>query len=146
MKEAFIKKIESLNLRYFKPYEFLVKGPSHDNPKSSAYGLNTDPPEELWNNILPTAIALDEFRMRIGAPVIITNVYRSPAYNKKVGGVKESQHLKFTAVDFVVRGNSTPADWASVLRSMRTEGKFKGGIGTYQYFVHLDTRGVNKDW
>jgi len=146
MKQEFIDKIEALGLKYFKPYEFWVKGPSHSSPNSSAYGLNTDPPAELWNNILPTARVIDEFRRRIGASVTITNAYRAPAYNKKIGGVTSSQHLKFTAIDFVVRGGSTPADWAAVLKTMRAEGLFKGGIGVYPGFVHVDTRGTNADW
>jgi len=146
MDSNFIDLIEDLNLRYFKPYEFWVKGPSNDNPESAAFKKNTDPPAELWTNILPTAKVIDEFRKRIGASVVITNAYRSPLYNKAVGGAKQSQHLKFRAVDFVVRGNSTPADWASVLKAMRTEGLFKGGIGTYSSFVHVDTRGENVDW
>ncbi len=131
---------------YFKPYEFLVKGPAHDNKESKAYGLNTDPPKDKWDNILPTARVIDEFRRRIAAPVTITSAYRSPKYNKAIGGAFKSQHMEFTALDFVVRGNSTPAIWASILRSMRTEGWFKGGIGTYSYFVHVDSRGENTDW
>ena len=146
MEEQFIGIIEELGLRYFKPYELWVKGPNHDNPESRAFGLNTNPPQKLWRNILPTVQIIDEFRRRIDAPVLITNAYRSPKYNRAIGGALKSQHLEFRAIDFVVRGNSTPADWASVLRSMRTEGLFKGGIGTYNYFVHVDTRGENVNW
>src|SRR5687768_16981461 len=122
MDDRLIEKIESWNLRYFKPYEFLTQGVAHDNPDSAAYGLNSYPPESKWDNMRKTAEVIDEFRKRIGAPIVITNAYRSPKYNKAIGGALHSQHIEFKALDFVVRGNSTPADWAKVLRSMRTEG------------------------
>jgi len=31
-------------------------------------------------------------------------------------------------------------------RKMRTEGLFKGGVGSYSSFTHVDTRGQNADW
>src|SRR5690554_3574024 len=103
MNDDFRELIESLNLSYFKPYEFWVKGPGHDNTGSRAYGLNTDPPRDLWKNIIPTARVIDEFRRRIGSPIIITNAYRSPAYNEAVGGARNSLHVQFKALDFVVK-------------------------------------------
>jgi len=145
--EAFI---ESLGLRFFKPYEFLVMGAAHSNPQSTARGLNKNPPRDLWRNIAHTAQVLDRLRGLMGAPIQTTSVYRSPAYNKKVGGAKHSQHLKFCAVDFIVKSQSGPAQWASVLRQLRSDGSrekmFKGGVGVYPSFVHVDTRGRNADW
>lgn len=146
--EAFI---EGLGLRFFKPYEFLVMGAAHSNPQSAARGLNRKPPRDLWKNIAETAQVLDRLRGLMGAPIQTTSVYRSPAYNGKVGGAKHSQHLRFCAVDFIVKSPSGPAEWASVLRQqLRTDGSqermFKGGVGVYPSFVHVDTRGTNADW
>ncbi len=31
-------------------------------------------------------------------------------------------------------------------RAIRSEGKFRGGVGLYPEFVHVDTRGRNADW
>ena len=138
--------IQSLGLKYFKPYEFLVLGHQHANPASPAYGLNRKPEESEWGNIELTAKVLDQLRERMGAPISTLSVHRSKAYNKAVGGAPNSQHLRFNAVDFVVKSNSSPSDWASALRQMRQDGLFKGGIGTYSTFVHLDTRGENADW
>jgi hypothetical protein len=142
--EAFI---ESLGLAFFDPYEFLEKGDDHANPKKPGFGKNTDPPEELWPNIAATAKVMDELRRRLKFPILFNSVYRSPAHNRAIGGEKNSQHTQFRAVDFVVRGISTaPVDWAAELRAMRQEGFFKGGIGTYRAFVHVDTRGTVADW
>lgn len=139
--------IAALGLRHFKPYEFLVKGSQNDNPSSPAYHLNTDPPQALWSNIDATARVIDELRQRLGRAIVLSSVYRSPAYNDAIGGAGDSQHTHFRAVDFSVRGSPLgPADWASALREMRSSGFFKGGIGVYATFVHVDTRGTNVDW
>ena len=143
----FAEFITGLNLRYFKPYEFLVLGGRHSDPHSPAFGKNSLPPRHLWPRIARTAQILDAFRLRIGAPVRITNAYRSAEYNKAIGGAKASLHVEFNALDFVVEGGSRPSHWVSTLRVMRDEEKmFKGGIGHYPSFAHLDTRGSNADW
>lgn len=138
--------IKSLGLKHFKPHEFLLKGDSNANPGSAAFQKNTNPPRELWPNIAPTAKVLDILRGRLDAPIRLSSVYRSPAYNAAIGGAKDSQHVQFRAVDFVAQGNSTPLDWAAALKSMRAEGLFLGGIGIYPTFVHVDTRGFNVDF
>lgn len=144
---AFADSVTSWNLRFFKPYEFLVLGGRHNDPHSPAFGKNRLPPADLWPRMMRTAQILDAFRLRIGAPVRITNAYRSAEYNKAIGGAKASQHVNFNALDFVVEGGSTPAQWVRALRGMRDdEGMFKGGVGLYPGFAHLDTRGVNADW
>ena len=48
---------------------------------------------------------LDPLRANIEKPIIITSGYRSPSYNKKVGGAKNSQHIKGQAVDFITSVN-----------------------------------------
>jgi hypothetical protein len=139
--EAFIA---SLGLRHFKAYEFLAKGGKHSNPDSPAFGLNTDPPKKLWKNLKATALVIDEFRAQIKLPVVLTSIYRSPAYNRAIGGATASRHMEFDAIDFVVKGSTVgPAEWAQLLKDMRSVNMFKGGIGTYSSFVHVDTRGVN---
>ena len=138
--------IQSLGLKYFKPYEFLTMGHQHSNPGSPAFGLNKKPPQDLWKKIGPTAHILDRARELLGAPIMTLSVYRSPVYNRKIAGATHSEHMNFTAIDFQVKANSGPAEWAGVLRQMRQSGLFKGGIGVYPSFVHVDTRGVNADW
>ena len=140
--EKFFKK-KLPGIRHFKAHEFLVKGGSH-----ATNGLNTDPPKELWPNVIELAKVLDEFRERVGHPIVLTSAYRSPAYNQAIGGAKASQHKEFRAVDFVVKGSGTgPRDWAAILDKMRREENFfKGGLHAYNSFVHVDTRGWNANW
>jgi|GEM_PF-891690 len=127
----------------FAYHEFLVKGGSNKTLK-----LNTDPPERLWANILPLVPVLDRLRTDIGVPVVLTSVYRSPAYNAKIGGASRSQHMAFTAADLKVvgAGAGSTGDWANRIRQYRQSGMFEGGVGLYRTFVHVDVRGTRADW
>ncbi|HEV7601449.1 MAG TPA: D-Ala-D-Ala carboxypeptidase family metallohydrolase [Bradyrhizobium sp.] len=129
-------------LTAFSANEFLVKG-----AKNALNHLNTDPPKVLWPNIVKTVRVLLELKQRLGGPAITLNsVYRSPAYNVSVGGALNSQHMKFRAVDIVAHDGTSPSHWHAVLKQMRNENFFQGGIGLYSSFVHVDTRGYNADW
>lgn len=142
-RDDFTAFIEELGLRHFSPEEFLILGGSHHG-SGPCSGKNRFPPRALWPNIANTAQVLDELRARLGKPGVITNAYRAPAYNACIGGAKASLHMQFNAVDFKISGIA-PKDVAWALRRMRDdEGRFKGGIGLYNTFVHLDTRGVNR--
>ncbi|EPX77153.1 D-Ala-D-Ala carboxypeptidase family metallohydrolase [Litoreibacter arenae] len=138
--------IKSLGLKNFATDEFLILGGSHNDAGSACAGKNTYPLRGLWTNIAKTAQVLDHLRDRLGKPIAITNAYRAPAYNACIGGAASSQHMKFTALDFKVSGMSAP-DVAQALRWLRDkEGFFKGGIGRYNGFTHVDTRGHNATW
>jgi lysozyme family protein len=136
---------EMPGLKHFKPEEFLFLGNSHKTAPPAS--RNTEPDRSLWPNILPLVRTLVAFRTAIGQPVVFNSVYRNAAYNAYVGGERDSQHMKFKACDFhVTSGGSTPEDWAALLRNLRQQGVFSGGIGLYPRFVHVDTRGFNTDW
>lgn len=108
---------------------------------------NSVPPKKLWPNILPTLRVVDALRESLGKPCTILSSYRSPDYNRAVGGATKSQHLDFNALDITFDGVS-PVRVHAVLKSWRDQGKFSGGLGLYRQsgFVHIDTRGVNADW
>lgn len=131
-------------IMHFKPKEFLYKGTKH-----ASNGLNADPPERLWPNVIPLVRVLDQVRSQINQPMKLISVYRSPAYNKSVGGASKSEHMDFTAADFTVPGSgSGPVDWAQIVHGLRVRKLFSGGIGVYpgQNFVHVDVRGYNANW
>ncbi|MEY8842903.1 D-Ala-D-Ala carboxypeptidase family metallohydrolase, partial [Cribrihabitans sp. XS_ASV171] len=141
--DAFIR---SLGLVHFSTDEFLILGGAHNTPGGSCAGKNTYPPRHLWPNIAGTARVLDQLRARLGRPVAITNAYRAPAYNACIGGAGSSLHMQFNALDFQVRGMAAP-EVAMALRWMRDrEGLFTGGIGRYNSFTHVDTRGHPSTW
>ena len=48
---------------------------------------------------------LEELRSYVGGTITINSGYRTPTYNKKVGGGSFSQHIKGLAADIVVKRN-----------------------------------------
>jgi uncharacterized protein YcbK (DUF882 family) len=105
---------------------------------------NDTPPEVLWGNILPTVHLVEQIRERFG-PTTIHSAYRSVPYNLAVTTSKDSQHSHNRALDFSC-ASGKPSDWHRALRLMRDAGEFRGGLGLYATFVHVDTRGTNADW
>ena len=108
---------------------------------------NSLPPRSMWKNIVPALHIVDELRDSFGKSCTILSSYRSPGYNKAVGGASSSQHLEFTALDITFDGISPQRVYDRLLE-WRKAGKFTGGLGLYPSsgFVHIDTRGRNATW
>jgi uncharacterized protein YcbK (DUF882 family) len=105
---------------------------------------------EIPNNVLPNIIQLAKnlqvLRDSLGKTISITSGYRSPQHNKKIGGAKDSQHVKGMAADIKVTG-MTPKEVALVIEGLIEQGKIKqGGIGIYPSWVHYDIRGTKARW
>lgn len=85
---------------------------------------------------------LQKIRDHFGKAVTINSAYRNTGYNKKIGGVSNSQHTKGTAADISV-AETLPSDVAKYVEYIMTE---KGGIGLYPSFIHIDTREKRSRW
>jgi uncharacterized protein YcbK (DUF882 family) len=94
---------------------------------------------------------LEPLRARFGA-VHINSGFRTPAYNRKIGGAPDSNHV-YTIHD----GNDQAADvkcargsakdWHAFLNGIRNKKRGgKGGLGLYSNFVHVDIRDYKADW
>lgn len=81
---------------------------------------------------------LEKQRDRVGKPFVITSGFRCPRHNKDVGGAVKSQHLRGTATDIQIRG----------LTALEASVKLDSadGLGVYQNFVHVDSRGHRARW
>ena len=132
--------LEGLSLKHFHPSEITSQGERVRNGVK-----NSLPPESKWEAIVPTLWIADLARRELGFSLIITSAYRSPAYNDAVGGASRSQHLANTALDLIPAGGKV-GELYDHLMSMRKGKAFKGGIGLYNAFVHVDTRGTNATW
>ena len=77
---------------------------------------------------------LQNIRTHFNQPVTINSAYRTPEYNKKIGGATNSYHMKGRAFDIVVKGY-TPAEVAQYALKINVP-----GIIQYNTFVHLDSR------
>lgn len=87
----------------------------------------------------------------------VNSWYRSPSYNKRIGGASNSMHLygKATDIRIVVRlrtGKSVQLkpSFVGLLAARHVKGFLNGGIGVYGpaagNFTHLDGRGYRARW
>lgn len=106
----------------------------------------SDVPDDLMDNVRELAENLQVLRDHIGKPIRVISGYRSPKYNKKIGGARRSQHMLAKAGDLVVSG-MTPDEVKAAIVELIKEGKMKkGGVGLYTHFTHYDVRGRNTRW
>jgi len=105
-----------------------------------------DVPSELMDNLRELVENLQIIRDHIDKPIRVISGYRTPKYNRKIGGARKSQHMKAKAADLRVRG-VTAVELREIILNLIKEGKIKrGGVGLYRTFVHYDTRGWNARW
>ena len=112
----------------FSRHEFFCKGCESDDCPKGHFSID-----------LRLVNLLQEVRDHFGRRVTINSAYRCPQHNLKVGGSKNSQHLKGMAADFVVSGVS-PGEVQIFLKD------HIGGLGSYAAFTHVDTRGYRARW
>ena len=103
-------------------------------------------PDAILVQVTKLACNLQRLRDRVKRPISINSGYRSPAHNKAVGGVSDSQHVQGKAADIVVTG-MTPKQVADVIEGLIQEGEMlQGGIGIYNTFTHYDIRRKKARW
>ena len=133
--------IKKLGLKNISPYMVLKP---HFKKRGSI--SNSLPPKHMWKRLADTLRVIDRLAYEVNSPVKeILSVYRSPHYNRSCGGRSKSQHMENRAIDVkFARVSSYTA--ARKVKQMRDKGYFKGGVGTYSTFIHIDTRGSNATW
>lgn len=79
---------------------------------------------------------LEKIREHFDSPVIINSGYRTPKWNKEVGGASNSYHCKGMAADIRVEGHTSKevAEYANKIMGST------GGIIRYTNFTHIDVR------
>jgi uncharacterized protein YcbK (DUF882 family) len=106
----------------------------------------TDVPAEYLPNVITLAKNLQVLRDTLKKPVTINSGYRSPDYNKKVGGASKSQHLVAKAADIRVPGLLAIEVYNVILRLIEQGKMHNGGLGLYDTFVHYDVRAASARW
>lgn len=117
-------------IKYFKKQEFACKCGKYCN----GYPVDID------MNMVKIA---DEIRNRIGKPIQINSGIRCKTHNANVGGVSNSQHLYGNAADLGCPNGCTPTQMASIAEEIMGD---TGGIGTYSWGIHIDTRSTKSRW
>ncbi len=107
---------------------------------------NSLPPKQWWTRMGYTLRVVDRVSSAMGTPVEeVVSAYRSPAYNARCSGAKKrSYHQANVALD--VKFDTSARNVTYAARTLRDRGLFKGGVGSYSSFTHIDTRGSNVNW
>jgi hypothetical protein len=136
----YIRYLNSLGLRRINPSQVVA---SH--AKKSGNVWNTLPPKSTWRRMGYTLKVVERIAMELNiSQVEVISAYRSPAYNARSGGKSGSWHQANVATDvrFPVRARLV----TTTARELRDLGLFKGGVGGYWNFTHIDCRGSNVNW
>lgn len=83
-------------------------------------------------------LALEPLREALGRPIKVSSGYRSPVYNKLIGGAPGSQHCAGIAADIIMANDAEQLKAAALASHILGI----GGIGIYpgRGFVHVDIR------
>ena len=119
-----------------------------DNFKLSEFRCKdgTDVPDDLRENVQLLCKNLQVLRDHIGKPIRVISGYRSPKYNRRIGGAKKSQHMLAKAADIKIKGMKPPEIKAVIVKLIKEGKMMPGGVGLYTTFTHYDVRGRNARW
>jgi len=133
--------LSSLKLQRLEPQQVIA---AHAKQKGSTW--NRLPPKQWWTRMGYTLRVVDRIAVYLNMPVEdVVSAYRCPVYNAQCEGAKVgSWHQANVAVD--VKFPTKASVITATTRNLRDRGLFKGGVGGYGTFTHIDTRGVNVNW
>ncbi|MBR9699081.1 DUF882 domain-containing protein [Candidatus Woesearchaeota archaeon] len=83
---------------------------------------------------------LEALRKRTGKSIKVNSGCRCAVNNAKAGGADDSQHMKGTAADVIIKGMTVPQ-----MAALAEQFGF-GGIGIYTDRIHIDTRKGKARW
>ena len=108
------------------------------------HGFSIEPYPLEWveERLRPLCETLEAIRFELGGKTVkILSGYRSPGYNRVIGGKLSSQHVAGRAADFVVGGVTQKEVHDAVLKIYRAGFlPWLGGLGEYPRFTHIDVR------
>lgn len=102
----------------------------------------TEVPQEHWENLLKLAKTVTIIRRIASVPLAVISGYRTPAWNTRVGGAKDSTHLTAEGGDFQPGLGMTVPELHSLVLRLHREGQLPdlGGLGLYKSWCHIDVR------
>jgi len=137
----YFRYLTALKLKRVDPAQVLE---SHAKEKGGVW--NSIPPKTSWRRMAYTLRVAERVAQEMNvSEVEIISAYRSPDYNARCRGARtHSWHQQNIAVDvkFPMRASKVTA----MARQLRDEGLFRGGVGGYWNFTHIDARGQNINW
>lgn len=104
------------------------------------YTINQTGTIPISKDALLQAQMLEEFRQWLGRPMSVHAWYRTSAYNKKVGGVSTSSHLKGIATDWSTNIEITKDKFIKYANKWKEICKSHGVVGEaglYTWGIHF---------
>lgn len=98
-------------------------------------GIDNDPPPDVVERLKHTALGLEAVRIRLGAPIVVSSGYRSPALNAAIGGAQNSDHTRGDAADFICPDFGAPSTIVSALKDSGIQ--FDQLIEEFGRWVHI---------
>lgn len=137
----YFKYLSKLKMQRVTPLAVIL---AHSKAKSGVW--NTLPPKTWWARMGYVLRVVDRIAMEMNVnEVEIISAYRNPAYNARCPGAKSnSWHQANVAVD--VKFPCSASSVTKTARNLRDLGLFRGGVGGYWNFTHIDARGTNINW
>lgn len=106
----------------------------------------TEVPAKYACNAKKLAENLQVLRDYLKKPIVINSAYRTPQYNRSIGGATKSQHLTASAADIRVAGMTSKQIYDTILTLISLGKMHNGGVGLYNTFVHYDVRNLPTRW
>jgi uncharacterized protein YcbK (DUF882 family) len=103
----------------------------------------TDVPVEVEPAVFRLATSLLEpIRLHAGCPLTVISGYRTPEYNKRIGGAKQSRHVTGEAADIRGTRNTSADELHRLILQLHASGRLPdlGGLGLYRTWVHVDLK------
>lgn len=99
-------------------------------------------PDAAKPHVQRLCASLELIRARWGGPLIVISGWRSPQYNRRVGGAKASRHVVGDAADIRPGEISRVSSLAELVARMLKNGELPqiGGFGIYPTWIHVDCR------
>jgi uncharacterized protein YcbK (DUF882 family) len=102
------------------------------------------PMEWRRTRVVDLAQAFEVVRRACGSrPITVQSGYRTPAWNRRVGGATFSQHVEGRALDLAAPMGLTRMQFYEIIRAQARASKIRG-IGIYPTFIHVDVRPSNR--
>ena len=103
-------------------------------------------PAEVVQNLSELAKNLQALRDHFAKSITITSGYRSAAHNVRIGGAKDSYHVRGMAADITVEGVSPQLVYNAIELLIKSGKMTEGGLGLYKTWTHYDFRGKRIRW
>lgn len=118
----------------------IFKGKLTKHFTADDYAINQTSNVILTQESYEHALMLEEFRQWLKRPIVVHAWYRTSAYNKKVGGVSNSSHLKGLATDWHTNTTITEEKfikYAKKWKEICEKHNCVGEAGLYTWGMHL---------